>query len=216
LRDKFNREYKKGKFFKSGIGAKDVYKSTWELLPNMVFLVKYIKSRATTGNSDAIILEGRDCEQEMDSFNKFESNNYVETGSPVTPENIPRKIPKTESKKENLEKKLLDIIKTEDEDEDRLFCLSLVPSPKRMNARNRSKAKMDILKIIDNYEFDVPIHVQQQCSMQQLFIIPASSHTAPPASNSCTDEHNRVYAVPQSSSSSSITYTDALNCNVLH
>ena len=51
------------------------------------------------------------------------------------------------------EKELLKIIKGGKQDEEDLFCASLVPALKRMTARNRSRAKCEILQIIDKYEF---------------------------------------------------------------
>ncbi|XP_067944490.1 uncharacterized protein [Watersipora subatra] len=52
--------------------------------------------------------------------------------------------------------------KPEEEDEDKLFAMSIVPKLRRLKGRVKSRAQLDILRILDDAEFAEPAYQQQE------------------------------------------------------
>jgi hypothetical protein len=142
----------------------------------MMFLSGHIKSRATTGNCLLNEKENPSIPMSLEECATSQAFNY----SPVSAEKSPtkKKIKVDVQKKVNVDEELLSILKKNDEeDEEKLFCASLVPALKRMTPRNRNKAKMEMLQVLDKYEFCEPIEPPNSTSfVNQLYFVP---HTAP-------------------------------------
>ncbi|MEL7309543.1 MAG: hypothetical protein AAGK05_17945 [Pseudomonadota bacterium] len=127
-------------------------------MKSMAFIRKFIKPRATSSNVSCTPLSQELTHSEDEGT--LEKNEFSDTENiPVSNSRAaaPTKRRKTSALNSVGINELLNIVKEPiptEKDEDELFCLSLAPSLKRMTARNRSKAKMKVLEIMDEYEFN--------------------------------------------------------------
>jgi hypothetical protein len=142
---------------KSGSGTADVYKSKWALLPAMGFLAPHMKSRPTTSNFNCSTSANETMEGALEGSISQLNNNYSPVSSEEpSPKKMKPTVPKTLPKPSKIEDQLLQIIKGEEkeDDEEKLFCASLAPALKRLDPRKRNKAKIEILSVIDKYEYE--------------------------------------------------------------
>ncbi|XP_067947141.1 inactive protein tyrosine kinase pTKL-like [Watersipora subatra] len=73
------------------------------------------------------------------------------------------KASKLESEADEIDKQILKALeKPEEEDEDKLFAMSIVPKLRRLKGRVKSRAQLDILRILDDAEFAEPAYQQQE------------------------------------------------------
>ena len=138
-------------------------------MKNLAFIRKYIKPRETSSNVSC-----RPTSLSQESTHNEDGGTHAETSelkdlsdteniplsnSPVSPAVAATSKRRKTSSLNSIENELLKIVREplpRENDEHELFCLSLAPALKRMTARNKSKAKMKILEIMDEYEFNQP------------------------------------------------------------
>ena len=162
----------------------------------MAFIRKFIRPRETSSNVTCNQQlthsedEGAgDKEHLVETEFSDNTENHGTENIPVlnSPGAAPAKRRKTALNSVEL-KDLLNIVNEPlptDKDEEELFCLSLVPPLKRMTARNRSRAKIKILEIMDEYEFQQPempstspVVCQMPSTNSYLYVHPSSGiHT---------------------------------------
>ncbi|CAL9682362.1 unnamed protein product [Knipowitschia caucasica] len=137
----------------SGSGASA--QREWRLWPLMHFLVPFIPNRSSVGNLEADQEEPTEGTQDEAQDTAQEP---VERSS--RPESRPRSRQRSRSRSPNkiVNEKLMEYLtaKPQTKSESELFLMSLVPQMERLNERNRSKAKMRFLQVLEDLETSEP------------------------------------------------------------
>lgn len=155
LRDKFNREMKKGKSsLVSGAGTSEVYKSQWHLLKPLLFLLPHLKCRSTSGNVMPFVPNEEITIFDLDSSSITQMTQTQPEIQPQ-PEDVvpPRRKRKQNHIDDNIQNALMEIVAQKD-DEMTLFAKSIVPSLNRLNRRRQHQAKIQILHLLEALELE--------------------------------------------------------------
>ncbi|KAK7070021.1 hypothetical protein SK128_007846 [Halocaridina rubra] len=159
---------------RAGTSALQVYQGSWPLMSQLMFLTSHVKHKpnrpnnkkenhSDTGETDEE--EDLEVSEEEDSENRPDPTSYLLTNSAEVMESVtPTKRIKFDStdnvKIGESEMEILKLItnacntkEENEENEERLFCLSLVPSLKRLSPEKRSFAKLQIQRILHTMEF---------------------------------------------------------------
>ncbi|XP_063624841.1 uncharacterized protein LOC134796600 [Cydia splendana] len=139
IRDNFRREYQAQNNITSGHqGAKK--RKRYRYYDQLLFLIPYVKDAPTPGKYKV----------QIDNDN---TEQIVLKGETEKTKAIPRVDKNIKKEKSTFEYEIFKMMKEEmaTVDEDRTFCISLVPSLKKMDDDKKIAAKIDILKIIQQY-----------------------------------------------------------------
>ncbi|XP_037781807.1 uncharacterized protein LOC119578140 [Penaeus monodon] len=183
LRDKFVREMRKNMNpKKAGSSALQVYQGSWPLMSQLMFLTSHVKHRPyRPGKRDTFSdAGGTEDEEEGEASDEDEADmkhppaaftyNLTPPPCPTTPPSSKRMklgscdadAPRLAAVSSHgaLDGDLLRVLATlqgarhdDEQNSERLFCLSLVPVLKRLEPEKRSVAKLQIQKVLHNLEF---------------------------------------------------------------
>lgn len=149
IRDAYNKEFKKGKSIPSGSGA--CKGSKYMYFERLSFLQKSIENKETTTN-----IEEAKNEESVDFIK--DQNNFVNVRDIRSPPNKRKKKTLSENRladileesiqsRDKIQRELSENITNQDED--KLFCLSLYKELKKVPENKRLATKIELLKVIE-------------------------------------------------------------------